>query len=64
MNWSGWSEFMAMGGYGGYVWGAMAMVGLVVAAEIGQIVLRRSTCRQRLNMLYAVERDHEDQNET
>ena len=64
MNWTGWQEFMAMGGYAGYVWGAIVMVGLVIAAEVGQIVVRRHGCRRRLNMLCTVELDHEDQNET
>lgn len=64
MNWTGWQEFMAMGGYAGYVWGAIAMVGLVITVEISQIVLRRHKCRQRLSVLCTMELEHEDQNKT
>ena len=64
MNWTGWQDFVAMGGYAVYVWGAICMVGLVIVAEIGQVALRRRGCRQRLNMLGTVEFDHEDQNKT
>lgn len=64
MNWAGWQDFVTMGGYAVYVWGAIAMVGLVLAAEVSQIMLRRRGCRQRLGVLGTVELDHEDQNKT
>jgi len=34
MNWGGWSEFWAMGGYGFYVWGSYAVTGACIALEI------------------------------
>ncbi len=39
MNWGGWSEFWAMGGYGFYVWGSYAVTFAALALEI--IFLRR-----------------------
>ena len=41
MNWTSWSDFVAMGGYGFYVWGSFGMVALVMLAEVAQIALRR-----------------------
>ena len=41
MNWTSWSDFVAMGGYGLYVWGSFGMVALVMAAEVAQIAARR-----------------------
>ena len=45
MNWSSWSEFAAMGGYGLYVWGAFGMSALAVALEIAQLRTRRHALR-------------------
>jgi heme exporter protein D len=41
MNWGGWSEFWAMGGYGFYVWGAYAVTFAGLALEV--FFLRRRT---------------------
>jgi heme exporter protein D len=41
MNWTSWSDFAAMGGYGLYVWGSFSMVALVMAAEVMQLAARR-----------------------
>jgi heme exporter protein D len=38
MNWGGWSEFWAMGGYGFYVWGAY---GVTLAGLVIEILLLR-----------------------
>lgn len=38
--WASWSLFFAMGGYGLYVWGSMAMCLLVVVVELVQLALR------------------------
>ena len=40
MNWGGWREFLNMGGYGGYVWGAYGVVALVVLIESVAVRLR------------------------
>ncbi|QEA14479.1 heme exporter protein CcmD [Comamonas sp. NLF-1-9] len=41
MYWSSWSEFLHMGGYGRYVWGSLAVMMVVIAAEIWQLRSRR-----------------------
>ena len=45
MIWSDWSQFLAMGGYGLYVWGSLAMCGMVLFAEIFQLALRNRAVR-------------------
>ncbi len=41
MNWSNWSDFVAMGGYGLYVWGSFAMCAFVLVLEVGLLAMRR-----------------------
>jgi heme exporter protein D len=41
LYWSSWSEFVAMSGYGLYVWGSFGVVALVIALEIWAIAARR-----------------------
>ncbi len=41
MTWSSPTEFLAMGGYGAYVWGAMGMSIIAVCAEQMLLGLRR-----------------------
>jgi len=43
--WPSASEFLAMGGYGLYVWGSFGVCALVIAAEILMIQIRRRTLR-------------------
>ena len=45
MNWSNWSDFVAMGGYGLYVWGSFAMCAVVLALELGLLAMRRRVLR-------------------
>ncbi|MEO6625299.1 MAG: heme exporter protein CcmD [Burkholderiaceae bacterium] len=45
MIWSDWSQFLAMGGYGPYVWGSLGMCVLVALAEIFQLSLRNRAVR-------------------
>ena len=45
MSGSGWSEFVAMGGYGLYVWGSFAMCAAVLVLELGLLALRRRALR-------------------
>jgi heme exporter protein D len=40
MNWSSWGEFLAMGGYGPYVWGAYLIALAVVIVELILLRLR------------------------
>jgi heme exporter protein D len=47
MNWTSASDFLAMGGYGLYVWGSFGMAALLVALEVAQLALRRRALRTR-----------------
>lgn len=40
MSWASFTEFVAMGGYAPFVWGAYGVAALCIAAEIA-LVLRR-----------------------
>lgn len=41
MVWNSWSDFIAMGGYGLYVWGSFGVTAAVLAAEIWAVAARR-----------------------
>ena len=41
MNWGGWNEFWAMGGYALYVWGSYAATFVLLAAEVAMLRMRR-----------------------
>jgi len=41
MNWSSWSDFVAMGGYGLYVWGSFGMAAALMLGEVWQLSARR-----------------------
>ncbi|MES2423731.1 MAG: heme exporter protein CcmD [Pseudomonadota bacterium] len=41
MNWSSVSDFLAMGGYGLYVWGSFGMVAAALIAEVVLLKARR-----------------------
>ena len=45
MNWSSWSDFFAMGGYGFYVWGSYAVTVLAMAIEIASLRARGNRAR-------------------
>ena len=45
MIWHSASDFFAMGGYGLYVWGSMAVVALCVGAETALLVRRTADAR-------------------
>jgi heme exporter protein D len=47
MQWTSFSEFFAMGGYGLYVWGAYAVTLAVIAAEVVALRRRGRTLRAR-----------------
>ena len=60
MNWHSWSEFLAMGGYGLYVWGSYAVTLVVLIGEIVALVMRRHGVIERLAKFYAARRrNHE-----
>jgi len=46
MNWHGMGDFLAMGGYGLYVWGSFGMTALAIAFEVVQVRARRRHLRR------------------
>ncbi len=46
MIWSNWSEFIAMGGYGLYVWGSFGVTALVMVVEVVSLRARRKSLRE------------------
>ena len=60
MNWGSWQNFLAMGGYGLYVWGSYVVTLVMLVAEIVALVMRRRGVIGRLNIFYAARRrNHE-----
>lgn len=47
MQWGSVAEFVAMGGYGLYVWGAYAVTAAVIVAELVALMRRGRTLRGR-----------------
>jgi len=47
MNWGGWSEFFAMGGYALYVWGSYAVTAGLIAVEVFLLLIRRRNALSR-----------------
>ena len=47
MNWHSVGDFLAMGGYGLYVWGSFGVTALVMAVECGAVAQRRKTLREQ-----------------
>jgi len=62
MKWGSLSEFLAMGGYGFYVWGSYLVTLACLAAEVLLLRLRRRTVLEQLS-LTSTESDTEDRNE-
>ncbi|HYA66225.1 MAG TPA: heme exporter protein CcmD [Burkholderiaceae bacterium] len=46
MNWGGWREFLNMGGYARYVWGAYGVVALAVLIETVGVRIRLARARR------------------
>lgn len=47
MNWNSVGEFLAMGGYGLYVWGSVLVSALLLAGEVGALKMRRAGLKKR-----------------
>jgi heme exporter protein D len=45
MNWSGIGEFLAMGGYGTFVWGSYGVAAAVMVVELALVAHRFRTAR-------------------
>jgi heme exporter protein D len=50
MNWGSLGEFLAMGGYGFYVWGSYLVTALLIALEIALLVAQHRAARQQLGL--------------
>ncbi|MGZ8229839.1 MAG: heme exporter protein CcmD [Burkholderiales bacterium] len=48
MNWSSWSDFWAMGGYGLYVWGSYGITFALMALELASVRRRRRMALQNV----------------
>ncbi len=48
MNWGSWDNFLAMGGYGLYVWGSYLVTLALIVAEIALLARRRRSVLGRL----------------
>jgi heme exporter protein D len=48
MNWGGVSAFLAVGGYGGFVWGSYAVAAICIALEMALLVARHRKLRRQL----------------
>jgi len=48
MNWGTWGDFVAMGGYGLYVWGSVLVVLAALASELASLAWRRRAIVSRL----------------
>ncbi|MDR2625601.1 MAG: heme exporter protein CcmD [Zoogloeaceae bacterium] len=68
MHWNSLSDFLAMGGYGLYVWGSFGMTALVMLLETWLTLRRQRAIRQRLTRHFAAlqkeERDNAKARET
>jgi heme exporter protein D len=60
MNWGSWQNFIAMGGYGLYVWGSYVVTLIALGGEIVALVTRRRGVIESLAKYYAARRrNHE-----
>ena len=48
MRWESLSAFIAMGGYGFYVWGSYIVSAVVLAMEVWSLVVRHRRARQEI----------------
>jgi heme exporter protein D len=53
MNWGSLDAFLAMGGYGLYVWGSYAVTFVLIAAEIALLRARRREIMNQLQRTYS-----------
>ena len=46
--WSNWSDFLAMGGYGPYVWGSFGVAALIMVLELWSLRQRRKALQSEI----------------
>ncbi|HEX2830505.1 MAG TPA: heme exporter protein CcmD [Burkholderiales bacterium] len=51
MNWGSFGDFLAMGGYGLYVWGSYGVVAGLIAIEVVFLALRRRNILNHLGLM-------------
>lgn len=49
MNWGSFSTFVAMGGYGFYVWGSYLVTAVLIGTEVVVLVRRLRAARRQLD---------------
>ncbi len=49
MNWGSLSAFVAMGGYGLYVWGSYGLAAIAIALEVATLVGRHRRAKRALS---------------
>ena len=57
MNWTDWPQFIAMGGYGLYVWGSFGMCIVVLVVEVALLAVRRRALESDAKSLALDERE-------
>ena len=57
MNWGSIDAFIAMGGYGLYVWGSFLVTAVALAIEIALVMSRRRSTLRMLAHLHGLERE-------
>jgi heme exporter protein D len=57
VNWGSLDAFIAMGGYGLYVWGSFLVTTAALAIEIAMVINRRRSTLQMLAHLHSLERE-------
>jgi heme exporter protein D len=56
MTWNSTAEFLAMGGYGGYVWGSFGVVAVLLGIESVLVARRRTAALRSLRQQALAER--------
>ncbi len=51
MSWGSFSAFLAMGGYGGYVWGSVGVTALCIVVEIALLAARGRRLRRSQSVI-------------
>ena len=53
MNWTSWSDFISMGGYGYYVWGSYLISFICIVGEIILVSNRKRTLLKQISLTKA-----------
>lgn len=48
MTWGSFSAFIAMGGYGFYVWGSYGLTAILLCAEVATLIARQRAARRAI----------------